>query len=428
MQRRAFLGSGAALLTGLAARQALAAPVLSATNDGLTLAKARRRNGWIEIDAGAFEGNIDKVRADIGTARLCAVMKADAYGNGIALLIPSILRKGVRDVAITSNDEARVARALGYRGRLLRIRTATPEEMEDGFAHGIEELIGNPAAAARLQAMWRKWAAGRRSARPLPVHLALNAGGMSRNGVELSTDYGKADARALLALNGLHIRGAMTHYPSEEAADILGQLAQFRQNLDWLAGEGLNPAGLVKHTANSFATLIHPQTRLDMVRTGGLLYGDPGSVKTDRYAPTMAIKSRVAAINHYPAGQTVNYDRTFRLERESWLANIPLGYSDGLRRGLSHSNRPEFPNEGRSATQVLIGGRRYPLVGRVTMNTLMVDVTGAQDRIALDDEVVIYGAQGGERITQAEFEANSGGYGPEMLAVLGTGLPRVLKA
>ncbi|WP_408589663.1 alanine racemase [Novosphingobium sp.] len=431
MLRRDFLGGGAAALAGLAATQAMAAPVLSASNDGLTLASARRRNGWIEIDARAFEANIDTVRGVIGTARLCAVMKADAYGNGIALLIPSILRKGVRDVAITSNDEARVARALGYRGRLMRIRTATPEEMEDGFAYGIEELIGNPAAAARLQQLWGKRlgkGAGKGAAKPLPVHIALNAGGMSRNGVELSSAYGKADARALLALKGLHIRGAMTHYPSEEAEDILGQLAHFQADLAWLAGEGLDPAGLVKHTANSFATLMHPQTRLDMVRTGGLLYGDPGSVKTDRYAPTMAIKSRVAAINHYPAGQTVNYDRTFRLDRESWLANIPLGYSDGFRRSLSHANRPEFQAEGKNATQVLIGGKRYPLVGRVTMNTLMVDVTGAQDAIALDDEVVLYGAQGAERITQAEFEGNSSAYAPEMLAVLGTGLPRVLKA
>lgn len=427
MQRRAFLqGGGAAALAGLAAARAGAAPVLSASNDGLTLAAARRRNGWIEVDAAAFAANIDTVRAVIGPARLCAVMKADAYGNGIALLIPTVIRKGLHDVAITSNDEARVARALGYRGRLLRIRTATVEEMEDGFAYGIVELVGNPAVAARLAQLWARRAG--RAGQPLPVHLALNAGGMSRNGVELSTAYGQADARAILAQRALRPTGAMTHYPSEEADDILGQLAHFRRDLDWLAGEGLDPARLVRHTANSFATLMHPATRLDMVRTGGLLYGDPGSVRTDAYRPTMAIKSRVAAINHYPAGQTVNYDRTFRLERESWLANIPLGYSDGLRRGLSHANRPEFPAEGRNATQVLIGGRRYPLVGRVTMNTLMVDVTGAQDRIALDDEVVLYGAQGAERITQAEFEANSGGYGPEMLAVLGTGLPRVLAA
>lgn len=422
MQRRAFLAAGAAGASLVAAR-AVAAPILSASNFGLTRAQAERRNGWIEVDSAAFEANIDTVRGLIGPSRLCAVMKADAYGNGIALLIPSIKAKGVTDVAITSNDEARVARQLGYRGRLYRIRLATVEEMEDGFPLGIVELIGNPEAAARLQALWRR----RRARFPLPVHLALNAGGMSRNGVEISTDYGKADARALLALKGLRIAGAMTHYPSEEAPDILGQLARYKEDVNWLQNEGLAADGLLRHTANTFATLLHPETRLDMVRVGGAIYGDPGSVKTSAFIQTMAIKSRVAAVNHYPAGQTVAYDRTFRLERESWLANIPIGYSDGMRRGFSHANRPKFPSESRNHTEVLIRGQRVPIVGRVTMNTLMVDVTEHRD-VQLDDEVVLFGPQGTDRITQPEFEANSSAYAPEMLAVLGATLPRVLKA
>lgn len=422
MQRRAFLAAGAAG-AGLVAARAVAAPVLSASNWGLTRAQAERRNGWIEIDSAAFETNIDTLRGLIGPSRLCAVMKADAYGNGIALLIPSIIAKRVTDVAITSNDEARIARQLGYRGRLYRIRLATLEEMEDGLRFNIIEAIGNPEAAARLQAMWLK----RKAGRALPVHLALNAGGMSRNGVEISTDYGKADARAMLGLKALKITGAMTHYPSEEAPDILGQLARYKEDLAWLQGEGLAPAGLLRHTANTFASLLHPETRLDMVRVGGAIYGDPGSVKTSAFTQTMAIKSRVAAVNHYPAGQTVAYDRTFRLERESWLANIPIGYSDGLRRGFSHANRAEFPADSRNHSEVLIRGKRAPIVGRVTMNTVMVDVTEHRD-VKLDDEVVLFGPQGTDRITQGEFEANSSAYAPEMLAVLGAGLPRVLKA
>lgn len=424
MHRRTFLASGlaaGAAGAALAATRAAAAPILSATNFGLTLAAAQRRNGWIEVDAAVFEANIATLRKMVDPVRICAVMKADAYGNGIALLIPSVIKAGITDVAITSNDEARVARQLGYKGRLYRIRLAAIEEMEDALGLGVVELIGNPEAAARLEAMWLK----RRARFPRPVHLALNAGGMSRNGVELSTDYGKADARALLALKGLRIAGAMTHYPSEEAPDILGQLARYKENLAWLAGEGLKLEGLTRHTANTFATLTQPDTRLDMVRVGGALYGDPGSVKTTAFTPTQTIKSRVAAVNHYPAGQTVAYDRTFRLERESWLANIPIGYSDGIRRGFSHANRPEFPAEARNRTEVLIRGKRAPVVGRVTMNTLMVDVTEHRD-VKLDDEVVLFGAQGTDRITQPEFEANSGAYAPDMLTVLGATLPRVL--
>ena len=421
MKRRELLTA----LTGMAALPsvpALAAPVLSAHNYGLTLQQARRRNGWIEIDAQAFETNIDTVRALLGPVRLCAVMKADAYGNGIALLMPSIIKKRINEVAFTSNDEARLARKLGYQGRLIRIRTATAEEMEDAMAYFVEESIGNPKAAAFLQSLAEK----RKRKTRLPIHLALNCAGMSRNGIELSTEYAKVDARGILALPRLKVTGVMTHYPSEEESDILGQLQQYHADLAWLKAEGLNTDTLTRHTANSFAILKHRQTWLDMVRVGGLLYGDPGSVKTNAYLPTMTIKSRVATINHYPAGQTVNYDRTYRLARESWLANIPLGYSDGYRRGFSHANRPEFPMEGRNHTEVLIGGQRYPVVGRVTMNTMMVDVTDSQNKVRHGDEVVLFGTQGTERISQAEFEANGSAYGPEMLGILGAALPRVL--
>ncbi len=420
MRRRDLIAGGAAL-AGWSLSSARAAPVLSASNFGLTARKAARRNGWIEVDAAAFEANIATLRGMMGTARLCAVMKADAYGNGIALLIPSIIKLGIRDVAITSNDEARVARALGYRGRLLRIRTATPDEMEDALPFAIEELIGNAEVAARFAKM------AQARGRPSRVHLALNAGGMSRNGVELSATYSQADARAMLALKALRIVGVMTHYPSEEAADILGQLAQFEADAAWLAREGLDFNGVTRHTANTFAALSHPATRLDMVRIGGAIYGDPGSVKTSAFALVPTIKARVAAVNHYPAGQTVNYDRTFRLGRESWLANIPIGYSDGIRRGFSHANLPQFPNETKNDSAVLIGGQRFPIVGRVTMNTLMADVTGWQNKVSLGDEVVLLGAQGTQRIAQAEFEANGSAYAPEMLSMLGAAMPKVLK-
>lgn len=421
MHRRQMLAAGVGLI-GLAATRAVAGPTLSADNYRLTLSNAERRNGWIEIDAEAFEQNIDSARKLIGNTKICAVMKGDAYGSGIALLMPSILRKGITDIAISSNEEAKVARQLGYRGRLIRVRMGTPGEMEDGFRFGIEELVSNRDAATRLQEMWLKKPGRQR----LPVHFALNAGGMSRNGLELSTDYGKAEARAILALRGLSMRGVMTHSPSMDANDILGQLRRYQEELAWLKSHGLTGDRVVRHMANSFVALKHPEARLDMVRLGGALYGDP-DYPTDRFLPTMTVKSRVAGVLHYPAGQTVAYNRTYRLERESWLANIPVGYSDGYRRSLGHSNRPEFAAEGLSRTQVLIRGRRFPIVGRVSINTIMVDVTDMRDEIRLDDVVVLLGVQGRERITEDEIATNASAYKFELLPMLGSSLPRVLK-
>jgi alanine racemase len=423
IHRRSIIAGGAAALAFAATGNALATPVLSARNFGLRPTDAPRRNAWMEINAAAFEHNIAEIRAILGAggAQLCAIMKADAYGNGLDLLMPSVLKTKIAAIGFTSNEEARIARAMGFKGKLIRVRTGTLDEIEDAFPLRVEELVGNPVAAERIaQARRRKEAT-----RPLPIHLCLNAGGMSRNGVELKTDYGKKDAAAILQTASLKIVGLMTHYPTEDKDDILRQLARFDQDTEWLKANGLPP--LLRHTANTFATLHHPQTRLDMVRVGGALYGDTSADFLARFRPTITLKSRVAAVNHFPADETVAYDRTYRLTRESWLANIPIGYSDGYRRSLSHANQPDFPNEGKNDTQVLIGGRRYPVVGRVTMNTLMVDVTGDQGRIRLDDEVVLFGGQGGEVITQAEFEKNSASYGPDLLAVLGNSLPKILK-
>jgi len=423
INRRSILAGGAAALTLTA--NARATPVLSARNFGLRPADAPRRNAWMEIDAAAFEHNIAEVSSILGAggAQLCAIMKADAYGNGLDLLMPSVLKNKIAAIGFTSNEEARVAREMGFKGKLIRVRTGTLDEIEDAFAFRVEELVGNPAAAARIARAWRRKSA----TQSLPIHLCLNADGMSRNGVELKTEYGKKDAVAILQTAGLKIVGLMTHYPTEDKDDILRQLARFDQDTDWLKANGLPSGPLVRHTANTFATLHHSQTRLDMVRVGGALYGDTSADFLARFRPTITLKSRVAAVNHFPADETVAYDRTYRLTRESFLANIPIGYSDGFRRSLSHANQPDFPHEGKNNTQVLIGGRRYPIVGRVTMNTLMVDVTGDQDRINLNDEVVLFGRQGGEFISQAEFEKNSASYAPDLLAVLGNSLPKILK-
>lgn len=424
MVNRRGLLAGLTLAPLMAAAEARSAPILSSRNFGLKPEEGPRKSAWIEVDSEAFEFNIRRVRTLLGTSTLCAVVKADAYGAGLDLLMPSILKLGITALGVASNDEARVARECGFTGRVIRVRSAAPDEIEDGFRFGIEDLIGNPEAAEIAAGRWRR--AGRKG--PLKVHLALNADGMSRNGVELSTPYGQAEARAILKLPDLKPVGLMTHFPTEDAQDIAHQLARFEADITWLKSNGLKGSGLTRHTANTFAALHHAATRLDMARVGGALYGDVSADFADQFRPILTVKARVAAVNHYPARQSVNYDRTFRLERESWLANIPIGYSDGFRRSLSHSNQPDFAAEGRNATQVLIGARRYPVVGRVTMNTLMVDVTGDQDRIHPGDEVVLFGPQGDQRITQKELESNASAYGPELLAMLGNGLPKVLKA
>jgi alanine racemase len=279
--------------------------------------------------------------------------------------------------------------------------------MEAALPFDIEELVGNRAVAEAMAGL------ARRHGRRIRYHLALNSAGMSRNGIELATPEGRRDTLALLQLTDLHLVGIMTHFPVEDAAEMRRGLAGFNADVAWVIREGgLNRATLLVHAANSFATLEMPESRLDLVRVGGALYGDTIPERTE-YVRVMAFKSRVAAVNHYPAGNTVSYDRTFTLKRDSRLANLPVGYSDGYRR--------VFSNQG----HVLIRGRRCPIVGRVTMNTIMVDVTDIPE-VAAGDEAVLFGRQGDAAVTQAELEKSAGTILVDLYTVWGNSNPKIL--
>jgi alanine racemase len=415
MDRRDVLkGLGGTGLLGAAA-SAGALPVLSCANRGLRYKEAVRRNGWIEIDAAAFEHNLTELERTVGRTPICVVVKADAYGHGLDLLMPSILRKKVRLLGITSNDEARIAREKGYGGRILRLRSATGDEMEDAVGDRVEELVGNPDYAAELDKI-----AAHKGAR-IRTHLILNSAGMSRNGLELATEEGRTAAGGVVGQKHLRFVGVMTHFPVEEAQDVRGGLAHFHRDCDWLFSQtSLRREGVTLHVANSFATLNVPESHLDMVRCGATLYDD---LYGANFRQVMSLKSRIASINPYPQGNTVAYDRTFRLERDSWLANIPLGYSDGYRRIFSHAN--QVPAEART-TYALIAGHKIPVIGRVTMNTVMLDVTDFHSEVKLGDEVVFLGQQGKERISWGDLEKWSGTITEDLETMMGDALPKVL--
>lgn len=402
--RRRFIA--AAVGTAFAATlDAHAAPLLGLPGKR----KAGAPNAWIEVDPQVFENNLRLVQAAlIGGARICAIMKADAYGIGIDMVMPGIIKARVPYVGIASTEEARMVRACGFKGRLMRVRAATLEEVEDALSYKVEELVGNLAAAQAMGDIARK------RGRTLRVHLALNSAGMSRNGVEMNTGQGRRDAEALTKIPPLQIVGVMTHFPTEDRADILQGLDAFKEQTAWLfANTALRREDVILHTANSFAVQHIPESHLDMVRPGGALYGYGGTPKPP-FDHVAAFKSRVTSVNAYPAGDTVSYDRTFVLKRDSLLANLPVGYSDGYRRAYSNKGA------------VLIRGKRAPVVGRVTMNTTMVDVTDIPGVLA-GDEAVLFGRQGEDRITQAEIEELTGVILADQYTIWGNSNPKVLR-
>ncbi len=388
------------------ASQSHAAPMLQ-TLGNYDVAQAAAANAWLEIDVAAFERNITRLQGVLGDkSKICAIMKADAYGNGIDLLMPSVIKLNVPCIGIASNEEARVARAHGYKGVIARVRAASIDEIKHGMAYDIEELVGSAAHARAINELAKD--------KPIKYHLALNAGGMNRNGLDVSNPRGKNEALEIVRLPNLTLTGIMTHFAVEDVAFVKEALAKFNAQAQWLIDTAkLDRSKLILHTANSYATIAVPESHLDMVRPGGLIYGDTIDANP-AYEKVMAFKSKVASVQFYKAGTTVGYDQTYTLTRDSYLANLPFGYSDGYRRA--------FTNKG----HVLIAGHKVPVLGKTSMNTTMVDVTDFPD-IKAGDEVVIYGKQEAGEITQAEIEDINGALLADLYTIWCNSNPRFIK-
>ncbi len=339
---------------------------------------------WVEVDLDALRHNVAAIRRRIGPrVKLMAVVKADAYGHGLAQVAGALMQCGVDAFAVANLTEALVLRQVGGPGwPILLLGSALPFEVEKIVEQNITPTISTLDEARQFNA-----AAG---ARQIPVHIEIDTG-MGRVGF-WHEEAGKA-IEQIAALPHLRIEALYTHFPSADE-----NLAETRRELELflkVAGPGL------RHAANSAALLNLPESHLDMVRPGLLLYGIPPVPATD-FRPVLSFKARVAYVKEVAAGRTISYGQTFVAPHSMKVATIAAGYADGFARHLSN------------AAQVLIGGRRCPVVGRVTMDQIMVDVTGL-DRVTSGDEVVFIGRQGNAAITATELALWAGTIAWEVL-------------
>ncbi|MEZ8095909.1 alanine racemase [Photobacterium swingsii] len=387
---------------------AQAAPLLVDFDNSEREERVESSNAWLEVDTHAFSNNIQLLQNQLAdNTKICAIMKADAYGNGIAGLMPSIIANNVACVGITSNEEARVVRKHGYTGKIMRVRAASRNEIEGGLDFHMEELIGTKEQADQIIEI------ARTHGTTIPVHLALNTSGMGRNGLDLTTYAGQVEGVQIAGDPNLEIVGMMTHFPNEGLDEIKRKVERFKVETQWLIDSAdLSREDITLHVANSYITLNLPEAHLDMVRPGGMLYGDyPAKAPFQRI---VSFKTRIASLHHFPAGSTIGYGSTAVLERDSVLANLPIGYSDGFARSLSNK------------AEVLINGQRAKVVGMASMNTTMVDVTDIVD-VKANSEVVIFGPQGNDVITSDETEERSGRILPEHYTIWGATNPRIYR-
>jgi alanine racemase len=331
-----------------------------------------------------FFKNIQCVRRLVAPAKLCVVMKANAYGHGLEALAPVAVEAGADMLGICTNPEAETIRWLGLNVPLLRLRMALEAEMEESVRElEIEEQVGSPEAAAYLSA------AGMRRGRQVDVHLDIDTG-MGRSGFfPEQIDM----LRQAMSLPGLRIAGVMTHFPTADSSELAQTSTQI-ECMERLCSELALPNDVLVHTHNSAATLRLTRHCRAMARVGAACYGVRTSREFENPAelkPVMSFRTWVAQLRNVPKGRTVGYGGLFTTARDSTIASLPVGFGEGYPRALFNKGI------------VLIHGKRCPVIGRVSLNMLTIDVTDLDSEVRLGDEVVLIGSQGDQEITFEEM-------------------------
>ncbi len=362
---------------------------------------------YIDVDLDAIAHNVRAVRAHIGPGRgLIAVVKANAYGHGLLEVARVMLNSGANHLAVARVGEGLALRAGGITAPVLVMSYAAPDEIAPAVESDLTLAIGDwdTVAAIAARADTRHKTAS--------VHLKLDTG-MGRFG--LLPDEVPPFMSRLAALSSVRLTGRFTHIATADAADksyAHEQFAVYQRAMATIRAAG--HAIPLRHVANSGATLDLPEMHLDAVRPGIILYGlypSAAAGRTIPIRPAMTVKSRVGRIRTLPAGVSIGYDRTYFTPREMPVALIPIGYGDGYPRLLTGQG------------EVLINGRRARLVGRVAMDTFVVDISDVGP-VALNDEVVLLGPQDGDCITAEELAVRADTNNYQIITSLLPSLPR----
>jgi alanine racemase len=368
-----------------------------------TLAEATASlNSWIEIDLNAAAFNVRSLRAVMGPdVELIAVVKANAYGAGAAILAPALEAAGVDRFAVVWAHEALALRGAGVTRPILVLGHAFPADAA-AAVHARTTLTCDTLELGQALS-----AAAAASGRNATVHIKVDTG-LHRFGLEL--DAAVALAEALRALPGVEVEGLTTHMANADEPDDSFAEAQHERFLE--ATKRL-PWIPYRHTANSATALRRSELRYQGVRIGLALHGVlPANTGGPPLTPILSLKARVARVSAVEEGEGVSYGLTWKAERPSRVALVPVGYADGWRRNLG--------NRG----VVLVRGRRCPIVGRVCMDQFLADVT-AMPGASEGDEAVLIGQQGGERISAAEVAALAETIPWDVMASLQARLPRL---
>lgn len=363
------------------------------------------------IDLDALRSNLAVIRGLVAPALVMGVVKADAYGHGVALVADAIADatadgSAVDWLGVAELREALALRSAGITAPMLAWLHGPATDFQPAVDAGIDIGVSSLDQLERA-------AAASGSTRPAVVQLKVDSG-LSRNGIapaERAVVFERAVA--LQARGGIRVRGIFSHLSNTSPADDARQKGVFDQSIAEARAAGLDPE--LRHLASTQAALEQPSFRFDLVRIGIGLYGLPAADSVDAAAlglrPVMQLEAAVAAVRRVPAGTGVSYGFTHRTEHDTTLALVPLGYADGVPR--SASNRAE----------VSINGRACPVVGRIAMDQFLVDV--GEGVVRVGDRVVLWGDPANGVPSAEDWAAAAGTIGYEIVTRVGPRVPRV---
>ena len=375
-----------------------------------TTSTLRRRPTVATVDLGALEQNLRSCRTFIGeSVKVMAVVKADAYGHGAVECAKRLSDAGAEWLAVALVEEGIELRSAGITGPILCLGGFWPGQTDDLLDHDLVPTIFDIEAATELNK------ACEARSRFADVHIKIDTG-MGRVGVPFSETHAFLDK--FRRLKNLRVQGMMTHFA---AADDLGeneftrlQIRRLDESVSAFSNAGLKPE--IIDLANSPAAVAHRNARSQMVRLGGILYGLEGDVlpkgiPRPELQPVMSLTTEIGQLKSVPAGESIGYGRTFRTKRDSQIATIGIGYHDGLPRVLSNYG------------SAIVRGVRAPIVGRISMDWTILDVTDISD-VRRGDKVTLIGRDGAELILAEDLGALAGTISYEITCGIGRRVSR----
>lgn len=365
-------------------------------------AVSKKQRSWIELDMSALKNNVNEFRRIMQDgAKILAIVKDEGYGHGAFEITKELQSLGVDAYGVATIDEAIAIRKFGIKGLILVLGYTDPIRAKDLRKYNLTQAVFDVDYAHELNSRGKK----------VKIHIAIDSG-MHRIGIPVN------DVEAVMsvyALKNLSVEGIFSHLcvsDSKSSDDIeytKNQISAFYSLIDTLKDKGLPVK--VQHIQASYGLLNYPEIKSDYARMGISLYGADSELGCETnvdvsLSPVMSIKTKIIQLRTYQAGETIGYGRAFRTERESRIAVLPIGYGDGIPRCLS------------GKASVLVCGKRAPMIGRICMDQLMIDVTDISDA-KVGDIVTIIGADGDETISAEEVADLAGTITNEIFSRLG---------